>query len=162
MKSVLTAERLRELMHYNPLTGVFTNSVSRGAAGSGNLSGGPALNGYMVIAVDGKRLYAHRLAWLYMTGEWPKHHIDHINGIRNDNRIANLRDIAHAINVQNRRLPKEGSQTGVLGVRRMRDKFQARVVVGGKKHCIGTFDNLEEARNAYILAKRRLHEGCTL
>jgi hypothetical protein len=158
-RAELTAERLRSLLDYDPASGLFTNRVSRGAAKAGKCSGGAAFNGYRLIAIDGVRLYAHRLAWLHTHGEWPKWGIDHINGVRDDNRLANLRDVPPNVNSQNLGRAKSHNALGVLGVRRMRDKFQARIVVDGKVAYLGTYAELAQARDAYLAAKRQHHAG---
>jgi hypothetical protein len=115
----------------------------------------------MRMCVDGHRYPAHRLAWLYMTGEWPGE-VDHINGKKDDNRWANLRDISHAANSQNVRVAQVNNRCGVLGVKPLRDKFQARICVARKTIHLGTFLTTSEAHAAYVAAKRELHEGCTL
>jgi hypothetical protein len=97
---MLTAERLRELVHYCQDTGVFTPRVNRGSAGG--KAGNVAPSGYRRLHVDGRLHLEHRLAWLYMTGQWPARHIDHINRCRSDNRFANLRDVTQAENNRNR------------------------------------------------------------
>lgn len=86
---MLTQSRLKTILHYDPETGMFRWRVSNGAAKAGRLAGSLRPNGYLHIGVDCNRYYSHRLAWLYVYGVWPKDQLDHINGIPNDNRIAN-------------------------------------------------------------------------
>lgn len=159
MDSNLTVERVRQLLDYDPKTGRLVNRVSRGAAKAGKPAGGYALNGYRAVAVDGKRYFEHRLAWLYVHGVWPTGDIDHINGDRSDNRLSNIRDVPKKVNCQNLGGPKSHNQIGFLGVRRMRNKFQARIVLDGKTSYLGTFATPEQAANAYVAAKLRLHAG---
>ena len=88
----ITADELRSILHYNPLTGVFTRIRSAHPHRVGVVVGSVS-HGYILIGLLGKRYRAHRLAWLYVYGTWPKHDIDHINRNRSDNRICNLRDV---------------------------------------------------------------------
>lgn len=160
---MLTAERLRELLSYDQETGVFTwrvqtnNRVKVGMV-AGSLNG----QGYVQLRVDGIRYAAHRLAWLYVHGEWPKHQIDHINGSKADNRIANLRDGTQSLNQQNRRTALSTNKTGFLGVASFKGKFRALIYVKGKHVELGSFETPERAHAVYIEAKRKYHEGCTL
>lgn len=147
----LTAEVLRELLDYNPETGVFFWRRSRGnGVKVGQLAGSMANNGYWQIAVQRRVYRAHRLAWLHYYGEWPSA-IDHINGVRVDNRIVNLRQADGNINEQNR---------VCAGAFRCRKKWQSRIRTnGGKREYLGTFDTREEAEAAYLAAKRQHHAG---
>lgn len=160
-KTELTAERLREVLDYNPETGVFTWRVSNGKrAVAGQLAGGISRNGYVRISIDDARHYAHRLAWLYVHGVWPKGQIDHINGAKTDNRIANLREATNAQNGQNRRTARADSQSGLIGVylHPISGRWGAEIVRDGQKHSLGYFDTPEAAHAAYLAAKRELHE----
>jgi hypothetical protein len=152
-----------ELLHYNPDTGIFTRLKDSGSRGkAGKVSGTRCLNGYLRVGVGGEEYYAHRLAWLYMTGEWPMQQIDHIDGVRSNNRFSNLRCADPALNGQNQRRAQSDSLTGVLGVTKKRKRFRAQIAVGGVNRALGTFDTPELAHAAYIKAKRELHPGCTL
>ena len=107
-KADLTAERLRELLHYDPETGVFTWKIrTSNRVKVGSIAGVIDPNGYIRIRLDGRLHQAHRLAWLYMAGQWPAIHIDHINGEKAYNRWCNLREATHAQNMQNYELFKE-------------------------------------------------------
>jgi hypothetical protein len=119
---------------------------------------------YVTIKVDAKRYLAHRLAWLYVHGEWPSRHLDHIDGDPSNNRIANLRDVSRSINMQNQLRARGDSLTGLLGVCKDTRKpwFYARITVHGKQINLGCFRTADAAHEAYLTAKRRLHEGCTL
>lgn len=164
-KADLSAERLRELLSYSPETGAFAWRVAASPRVScGKPAGRQNKRGYIVITVDGKARYAHRLAWLYETGEWPKQQVDHINGNKSDNRLCNLRDISPAGNTQNQTRPQRGSTTGLLGVSKAKDrkKFRACIKVSSGTVCIGSFETAETAHTAYIEAKRMLHAGNTL
>jgi hypothetical protein len=92
-------------------------------------------------------------------GELPRGQIDHINGIRDDDRIENLRDVSAAWNQQNRRLPQNNSFTGFLGVTKNKNRFVARLRIDGKQVVVGSFVSPEEARAAYVSAKTTYHPG---
>lgn len=159
-KSNLTAERLRELLHYDPETGIFTWREGRqGTAGKGAIAGGLNKRGYHRIGVDHHRYMSNVLAWLYVTGEWPTHDVDHRNGIRGDNHWENLRHVTRAINNQNQRRPHRGNKSGFLGVSPNRKGWSASIVSAGVKKHLGTFKTPEAAHQVYLEAKRRLHEG---
>jgi HNH endonuclease/AP2 domain len=103
------------------------------------------------------------VAWLIVYGAWPSKNIDHINGVKTDNRIANLRDVSQSINGENRAAPRKSTRSGFLGVTKDKDgKFRAQISVGGKNTHLGVFAVAEEAFAAYLSAKRRLHVGCTI
>lgn len=162
----LSAERLREILDYNSTTGVFvwkertSNRVHLGDT-AGCTSGS---HGYPVIGIGGTTYLAHRLAWLFVYGKWPDKHIDHLNGNRADTRIANLRDVPNAINRQNMRCAKPENRCGLLGVKfdDRTGRWVARITRGGKQFHIGVFDTPEQAHDAYLREKRRIHEGCTI
>lgn len=160
----LTAQRLRELLHYDPETGVFTRKACYSKLWLGAIAGTLTAHKYVTIRIDGYRVKAHRLAWLYVTGSWPENFIDHINGIRFDNRFANLRDVTASVNSQNIKKARGNSGHGVLGVGRQSTgtTWIARIRVGGVAHYLGNFPTAEDAHAAYVEAKRRLHEGCTI
>jgi hypothetical protein len=160
---MITAERLRELVHYCPETGVFTHLQSRGRVRPGIPAGCPS-NGYIVIRLD-KVLYgAHRLAWLYVHGHFPNADTDHIDGNKSNNRINNLRDVDRSTNLQNqKRASTRNKSTGLLGVnKRENGSFRAYIKINGKIVSLGTFDNAEDAHEAYLSAKREHHKGCTI
>lgn len=152
----LTHEKLLESIHYDPETGVFTRLKSDShSAVLGLIKGNPMGAGYKSVRIGGNKYYMHRLAWFYVHGAWPRHNIDHINGDRTDNRIANLRDVTQAENLQNMRRPKAYSSTGMLGVAKFRSKFRAEIRINGKKKHLGVFDTAEAAHAAYMSAKPR-------
>lgn len=162
----LTAQKLRELLTYNPQTGEFVRRVDRAWRKAGTPIGySKGKCGYLRIWLLGQQYQAHRLAWLYMTGEWPRGHIDHIDGIRNNNAWENLRDVPPQMNSQNERKPRSCNHSSkYLGVSYYAklDKWQTRIGVDGGRLHIGYFSTQEEAYEAYLAAKRRLHAGCTI
>lgn len=166
MKDGLTASYVRDLLHYNPSTGDFFWLVDRNRARSGNAAGTlNVVSRYTLISIDGVQYPAHRLAWLYVMGTWPDGEVDHKNGKRSDNSFKNLRVVTHKINSQNRRSPRKGSKSGLLGVSRSGGRgrpWMSAIIHEGKRHYLGTFDTPEEAHAVYVDKKRELHEGCTL
>ena len=166
----LTVERLKFLYEYSPKTGLFKRLKRTSCrAGIGVIDcGSTTLAGYRSIGIDGKSYYAHRLAWLYTYEVWPTYMIDHINGEKIDNRIINLRDVPRAVNVQNvKKAQKNNKQTGFLGVVNdlavnKKNPFSAKIKVNSKSRHLGYFPTPELAHEAYLKAKRELHEGCTI
>jgi hypothetical protein len=158
MTTELTAERLRELLSYDPETGVFTWISGRLRT---HKAGSLQCDGYTRIKIDGACLKAHRLAWLYIHGKWPAKHIDHINGIRTDNRLCNLRECTDAENSQNRRRASKSSASELLGVarrvKRGKVRWQAVISVGKESRWLGAFSTPEQAHEVYLQAKRKLH-----
>jgi hypothetical protein len=114
--------------------------------------------------VDGSLHYLHRLAWILQTGNTPNGQIDHINGVRDDNRWVNLRDVTNQENAQNQRRPKTDGTTGYLGVCwSPRDqKYFAKINVDGCQKHLGYFSDAKEAHQKYLEAKRRLHPTCSI
>ena len=161
---MITSERLKELVIYEPTTGIFTWRISRGGCVKQGATAGSLTNGYVSIAIDAKRYKAHRLAWLYVFGVWPKDEIDHIDTNKSNNRIANLREATHSENMQNQRSSPKTSATGLMGAHfyKRTKKWQASITVGGNLKHLGYFNTANEAHDAYLKAKRELHEFCTL
>lgn len=159
----LTADRLRDVINYDPITGVFTwRARVSSTIYAGDPAGSLSSRGYLRITVDKIEYRANRLAWLYMHGSWPEFEVDHIDGDRANNRIVNLRDATRAINSQNQRRAQSHNKCGVLGVSAKRNRWEARITYGGIKRYIGTFETQELAHEAYLEAKRRFHPGCTI
>jgi hypothetical protein len=158
-KADLTAQRLRELLHYDPVTGVFTRETARGR----KIVGTPHNKGYRVLRVNGTLYLAHRIAWLYMTGQWPEAQIDHINGVRDCNKWLNLRQATPAQNQQNRGVDRN-NKSGHPGVSWYEPgkKWRARITASGREISIGYFDSVVDASKARAKAKMRLHEFCPI
>ena len=159
----LTAEQLREVVDYDPATGEFrwkANRKDRIGRAVGRIQSG----GYRQILIGETRYMAHRLAWLYMTGAWPAHTVDHRNGIRDDNRWHNLRDATQGENCQNQRQAHANSKSGMLGAswHAPSRKWMATIKVNGKKYFLGRFTTREAAHQAYLDAKARLHPFQTI
>lgn len=157
-KADITLARLRELLDYNPATGLFTRRIRRGNnTKAGEVVGSTDKDGYLTVMLDGVVYRLQRLAWIYVHEVWPDGVVDHRNRVRDDNRIDNLRDVPQGTNMQNQLLPRSKTGTGFLGVTRNGGRFQARINVKGRPVQIGTFDTPEEASAAYWAAKGRLH-----
>jgi hypothetical protein len=165
-KADLTAQRLRTLLSYDRETGVFRWTVrTSNRISIGDVAGNPLATGYLQICIDGHTHTAHRLAWLYVHGVWPSGQIDHLDGVRTNNAIGNLRDVPAKINRQNLRLPRsDNKSSSYLGVTfsKRRQRWIAQIFVDGKHIHIGQFLDEQSAAVAYVAAKRRLHVGCTI
>ncbi|ABK00189.1 HNH endonuclease [Xanthomonas phage Xop411] len=154
----LTFEDVDKLLAYDTETGVLTWKVSRSNVKAGSVAGRPNSNGHLQVMVHSKHYLVHRLAWLLHTGSWPIQQLDHINRVRDDNRIENLRECSNAENSQNR--GKQSNNTsGVTGVSwyKRSGKWQALIKLNGKHIHLGYFDTIEEAATARSAAKRKYH-----
>jgi hypothetical protein len=157
----INSERLREVLSYDAETGVFT-----WLAGSrmGKPAGTKNADGYIQIKIDGRLFYGHRLAWLYVHGEWPLNEVDHRNCTKSDNRIDNLRDATRTVNSENVQAAHKDSRSGLLGVSWSKDKdlWYSRIRVKGSTRFLGYFNDPNAAHAAYITEKRAAHEGSML
>jgi len=154
---MITQKRLKELLHYAPETGVFTWQINHPRAKQGSAAGAKDNYGYIVIRLDTVLYKAHRLAWLYTYGEWPDKGLDHINQIKNDNRIENLRLANQSMNMHNVSA-RCNSKSGISGVtwRADRKKWNARIKVGYKNFNLGLFEDISAAIAARRAAEARL------
>lgn len=170
-----TIERLRYVLAYDPETGRLTWRVRMGPRGKAGAEAGSVTNltaahptwkphRTRYVKVDGACLLAHRIAWALHYGNWPPDglDIDHVNGDPLDNRIANLRAVTRAENIQNQRQAKNTNRTRRLGVTLFRGKYLAQIKAFGVKHFLGNFDDPDEAARAYLAAKARLHPSAPL
>lgn len=114
--------------------------------------------GYIYVGLAGKNYYAHRLAWLLHTGTWPANEIDHIDGNRSNNTMKNLREATHQQNCCNtpRRLDNTSSIRGVSW-HKQHNKWQAQITFDSVNKFLGCFDNINDAKNAYITASEKYH-----
>ncbi len=152
----LTAGYLRSILDYDPETGIFTRKVrTSNSVKVGGIAGSQNGDGYLLIMLQSRLYQAHRLAWLYMHGEWPKDQIDHINRNRSDNRIANLRDVSHKQNQQNKS-KQSNNKSGYPGVSwyKRYSKWRARIRHNQKLIHLGYFDDLEDAVAARKAAEK--------
>jgi hypothetical protein len=148
---------LRELLNYDPETGIFRwKRVTSNRVKIGDVAGGDYVaKGYKSISVLGHRVRAHRLAWLYVHGSWPLHDVDHINGKRDDNRLANLRDVTRSVNLYNQR--------NVRGIYKRKglktNPWSAHISVNNRKVHLGWFPTEDDASSAYQKAKNAICMG---
>lgn len=163
MSEKITHKKLLEMFSYDDVLGIFKRrSVSRKSLSIGEVAGCVHKSGgYVHIKINGFAYMAHRLAWLYVNGDWPSGHIDHIDGNRTNNAISNLRDVSRSINLQNQKRAHAGKKYGLpLGVHLSGGgRFMAQLRVQGKNKSFGTFDTPELAYAAYLQAKESHHPG---
>lgn len=162
----LTADRARELLNYAPDTGAFTWRVARPNVAKPGQPAGSRRHDYMILRLDGVNYMAHRVAWLIVHGAWPADEIDHVNGEKFDNRLANLRVVDRSGNKENMRAARADNKSGFLGVHikpaNTRRPFVASIRVDGALKHIGAFSTPEAAHRAYVERKRQVHAACTI
>lgn len=154
-KRTLTVELLRRLLDYNPDTGVFRWRYDMRRIPMDGVAGNINADKYRRIVINHECMLAHRLAWLYVYGEWPKGDIDHINRERDDNRIANLRDATRSQNIHYSR-PSSLNKSGIKGVSwaKKSKKWFAQIKINGRSIHLGSFDTPESAGAAYQAAAK--------
>ena len=177
-KPIITSDQLRAILDYNPDTGelrwkartsvLFTASGNRTAdcycriwnrKFSGKIAGSVNNQGYLTISVFGVVYAAHRVAWSIYHGADPQQmSVDHINMVKSDNRISNLRLASHKENLSNRK-KQRNNKSGYKGVifKKQINKFVASICVNGKNKHLGCFGSADEAYSAYCSAARLLH-----
>ncbi|MFL9880841.1 HNH endonuclease signature motif containing protein [Herbaspirillum rhizosphaerae] len=159
MKSILTQDYLKSLLHYDPELGRFFRIVARGRMGAfGSMAGGLKKTGYRSILIDGKSYQEHRLVWLYVYGVMPEDQLDHINHCKDDNRVENLREASNQENNRNRSKSKNNI-SGITGVHwhESGSKWRACIKADGKSKHLGSFEHYFEAICARKSAE--LHYG---
>jgi hypothetical protein len=158
-----TIEHLRTSLAYDADTGVFTWLTHKKRPDLiGKQAGSAQSAGYWAIAIHNRKQLAHRLAWVYTTGEWPTQHIDHINGDKRDNRFCNLRQVSRHGNLQNIRKATKANKIGLLGVSAHQGKWRAQIMTKGVIVRKSGFDTPEAAHEAYLELKRQLHDTCSI
>lgn len=159
MNEIITQEILKHVLDYSEETGVFkwktriSNRIQ-----IGDIAGNLDKDGYIQIRIHGVIYRAHRLVWLYLYGRWPKDQIDHINMIRKDNRISNLREASRTQNFMNKTKLKNNT-SGFKGVfwNTQKNKWSAKIIVNKKQIHLGSFLNSEDASAAYKIAAIKYH-----
>ena len=152
MSSVITINGLQ----YDPLSGEFVWIVPKDRATKpGSRAGSTNSCGHRQMRWNGRQLMAHRLAWFFVYGEWPRHQIDHVNGNPGDNRISNLRQATSAQNNANRRVMRDGLKGASWSKRS--NRWKASICSGGKKIHLGYHDTEVAAHDAYVRAARKIH-----
>lgn len=162
VKNDLTQKELRRILSYDPETGIFRHLRDVRIAGisKGDIAGSLDKDGYVIIGARGKVYRAHRLAWLYVHGQWPEHEIDHRNGVPGDNWINNLREAEGPRQQQQNQKLSDSNTSGYVGVywSKYNRRWYAMIRNGGKKMSLGSFTCRHKAGEAYLEAKARLHK----
>ena len=159
MGTILTQEKLKEILFYNKETGLFVWKINQGKKiKAGSIAGGLDEEGYVAISIDGKRYKAHRLAWLYEYGILPER-LDHKDNIKNHNWINNLRLATRPQNAQNSKL-SINNKSGVKGVHwcKSEQKWIARISLDGKRKFLGFYDSVDKARKVIENVRNELHK----
>lgn len=164
--SKIPLRHMRKVISYDHETGVLTWKVNiSNSMPAGSTAGSLTAKGYINIIFQGMSYKAHRTAWVLFNSKQIRqgYEIDHVNGIKSDNRIANLRQVSHRTNLENLQHAVAGSETGVLGVTRcMSSKlnpYKTQIRANGKIKYLGVFPTKEDAHAAYLEAKRKFHAG---
>lgn len=156
---MLTQERVKELFKLDRKGRLVRKVTVNNKAKAGDFSTAKDRDGYLVVGIDRKLYRAHRVVWLYVHGQWPNGDIDHINGIKHDNRPSNLRDVTRSENLQNQKVRKN-NKVGFKGVwlHKQTGRFAAVIESNGKRYYIGCFETPEEAANAYSEKAKEVHK----
>lgn len=156
--------RLGRLLTYDPSTGVIRWATARGRAAAGDRAGTLDRDGYVVIGIDGRSHFAHRIAWALHYGETPPERVDHKNGNCADNRIDNLRAASPKTNAENQRRAHRTNKSGYMGVHWScpAKKWVAKISINNRSVHIGVFDDPKAAHEAYVASKRAMHAGCVM
>lgn len=147
MRFTIRDETVHALIAYDPITGHLTWKADRGKVKAGDPAGSASdSHGYLSVRVNYRSYLAHRLAWFLTHGEFPKNKLDHINGDRHDNRLANLREVSDRDNARNSAMNTKNT-SGVVGVswHAARGKWRANITVGRQQKHLGLFDSFDEA-----------------
>lgn len=152
----LTAKYVRSILHYDPLSGIFTWKKQRRKKRVGERAGCVKTRwGYVYIGIDHRSYLGHRLAWLYMTGKWPTRRVDHKDQNPSHNWWTNLRQATHAQNMANSKL-KKNNASGYRGVHKRNNRWRAAISVNNRHYHLGDFITLQEAALAYNAAAIKL------
>ena len=157
-KPPITVERVRELFNYDPDRGVLTRRITVSENARENDSPGFIKKGYLVIRVSGKDYFAHRLIWLHQHGKFPEGPLDHINRVKTDNRLSNLREVTPSQNMQNTNeaCHNTSGTKGVVWVKETQ-KWRVKIRLENQRFHLGNFDSYDEAVSVYQGARSLLH-----
>jgi hypothetical protein len=155
--SNIDCNHLRKILKYQQDTGLFFWKIAPSGRLAGQLAGSKDRQGYIRIKINNIKYAAHRLAWMYVHGNFPNNFIDHINGIKDDNRICNIRDVTRSENMQN--INKPQGNNIYLGVYKVgkNEKYRSKIGINGRQIHLGYFSSVEEAKNSYVQAKKTYH-----
>lgn len=152
-----TPQAVRNLLAYDAETGLFRWKLRAGKEPAGSTAGTINSCGYMIITINGRKLGAHRLAWVITHGVWPPHEVDHKNNQRADNRLSNLRPATGAQNRANRAAGKNNA-SGAKGVKALPNgRFQSRITVNYVEINLGCYSSVIEAAEVYKQAAQTYH-----
>jgi hypothetical protein len=152
--SAVTSDYVRKIFTYDTSDGYLRWKISKQRIIKGNIAGYVnKSDGYRYIGIDHCEFLASRIVWLWMTGEWPRCQIDHIDGIRDNNKWSNLREATNSQNNMNRRSLAKNNTTGVKGVDIRRGKYRVRITVDSREIVVGRFVSLERAKAARRFAE---------
>lgn len=155
--AVFSRSQLMEWLHYDPLTGIFYWRVDRRRARAGDIAGCTCPDGYLRVRINYQQLCMHRVAWFYMTGEWPSRHIDHKDTNKANNKWDNLRLATVSQNSANSKIGSR-NKSGFKGAYLQEGKWCARVTKeSGERVFLGFFETAEEAHHAYMVALEAIH-----
>lgn len=152
-EKLLTYEEVREMFDYDPEKGILIWKNCLSNLFNGTVAGRLHPTGYVIIKIKRKDYRSHRIIWFLMTGKWPENQIDHINGIRNDNRFCNLRE---ATSSQNNANSSKRNSTGYRGVHKDGKKWRAQIRMNKKNIHLGLYDTPEEAHTVYVAKAKEL------
>ena len=157
---MITHEQLKSFLHYDPEMGIFVWMAPNSRRVHVGYEAGclRKVDGYIQIMINRRLYLAHRLAWLYVHGLWPKDQIDHINGVKDDNRIANLREATRSQNMYNQGKRTDNS-SGVKGIswHKPAKKWLVQIRFNGKNKYLGLFTDKHEAAESYRRAALLYH-----
>ena len=154
---MLTYDQLVEELHYDQITGIFTRKKSCKGRKENAIVGSKRKDGYLTTSFRRKFFYIHRLAWFYIYKEWPNGLIDHINGIKSDNRIDNLRIVTHSQNLQNSKKHIDNASGYKCVWKHSETKWRSGICFNGKIKYLGLFDDPQSAYQAYLSASKIYH-----
>ncbi len=152
---MISAARLKKCLRYNKRTGTFTWITSSAVRAAGSIAGSLHSSGYIHIKIKNRSYKAHRLAWLYVTGKWPREDVEHRNRCKNDNRWRNLRLTNDSLNQANTSLRVDNTSGGKGIHVRENGKYRVRIQVRTKRISLGDFTSLDAATTAYIVAAKK-------
>lgn len=161
---MITQELLHKMFFYDPNSGSLLFKPYLANKRKNQVVGYLQSNGYMCVSVEGKKHSLHRLIWMFHYGSFPSKQIDHVNGIKTDNRIENLREANSSENQQNQRQPSASNTSGFLGVTwcKKNKRWVSGIKLNRKRFHLGYFDTPEKAYDAYLAKKRELHPFQTI